>query len=136
MVTVSISDAVAPPVLLRIPARPGEKRTCFLSRSLFYTSVKRCAFPWFEIKYQLIPTYVKTSNTLQSYRVTQERVSFVILNFEGGESVAEEAEMPVFSTDFAVDNAAPRNCELFLYLLDWKIGTGFVAVGDGVLGNV
>lgn len=25
MVTVSISDAVAPPVLLRVPARPGEK---------------------------------------------------------------------------------------------------------------
>ncbi len=33
VVTVSISDAVAPPVLLRIPARPGENRIVFYARN-------------------------------------------------------------------------------------------------------
>lgn len=68
MVTVSISDAVAPPVLLRMPARPGEKRTSLWSRSLFYTSLKTVCFPRFEIKYQLtLKQLIRFSHT-ESHR--------------------------------------------------------------------
>lgn len=42
--TVSISDAIAPPVLLRIPARPGKKGILFLANSLLYIIVTQFAF--------------------------------------------------------------------------------------------
>lgn len=42
-VTVSISDAVAPPVLLRIPARPGK------SLVLCFILVTQLAFPYFKM---------------------------------------------------------------------------------------
>lgn len=36
MVTVSIADARAQPVPLRVPARPGKKRILFVSHSVLY----------------------------------------------------------------------------------------------------
>lgn len=48
MVTVSISDAVAPPILLKVPARPGRRRISFfftLFFFLYYSNILQFVFP-------------------------------------------------------------------------------------------